>query len=190
MVTIESIEEEKAEITYKIAWQKKDEKIMKDAGTVWQETGAVKDPAQAIQRAQFLCVVAYDGNELVAISTVIVGMQTQVCAKACFFRCMVRPDYRRRHIATELAKRSLVVTEEWSKENPSKKVSAFVMRIETRILSVKCYQPVWDNKINFIGYSEDGLPLYLRWFKHASFGNITEDPDFVFYPSRPGILTP
>ena len=44
-------------ITYKIAWDKKDEKIIKDACSMWTEMGAIKEPSQGIQRANLLCVV-------------------------------------------------------------------------------------------------------------------------------------
>lgn len=174
-------------ISYKVAWQKKDEKIMLDACSIWAEMGAIKEPSQGMKRAQLLCVVAYDGDKLVAVSTIEVGMQPQVYAKVCYFRCVVRPEYRRRHIATELANRCLVVTEEWSKENPSYQVMAFVIRVESTNLLMKTYKPVWNNKLNFIGYSQQGLPLYLRWFQHAYFGE-KQDPDFTFYPARPGAL--
>lgn len=177
-----------SQITYKIAWQQKDEKIMKDACGIWKEMGAIKELMEGLPRCKFLNVVAYDGDKMVAVSTTTVAMQEQVFAKVFYFRCVVRPEYRRRHIATELAKRSLVVSEEWSKQNPSSKVLAFVIRVETQDLVMKCYQPVWSNKLNFIGYSPEGLPMYLRWFKHATFGNPNEDPDFTFYPNRPGAL--
>lgn len=174
-------------ITYETAWQKKDEKIMKDACAIWVEMGVIKDPAQGMQRAQVLCVVAYDGDKMVGISTIEVKVHEQVHAKACHFMCVVRPDYRRRHIATELAERCNVVTEEWSKENPSFQVLAFSIRVQSPNLVMKALKPVWNNKLIFIGYSQEGLPYYLRWFKHARFGE-KEDPDFAFYPTRPGAL--
>lgn len=174
-----------SEVTYKIAWQKKDEKVMKDACAFWAELDAIKEPSQGKQRAQLLAVVAYHGNKLVAVSTIQVAMQQQVHANVCFFRCMVHPEYRRRHIATELANRCLVVSEEWSKENPKYQAMAFFIRVETPNLLMKSYKPVWNDKLNFIGYSQEGLPLYLRWFKHAYFGE-KQDPDFAFYPTRPG----
>lgn len=176
-----------SQITYRTAWQKKDEQIIRDACLLWTEMGATKEPVQGMQRAQLLCVVAYDGNKLVAVSTIDVGMQQQLHAKVCRFRCLVRPKYRRRHVATELANRCLVVTEEWSNENPSFKVLAFLIRVESPNLLMKTYEPVWNNKLNFIGYSKEGLPLYLRWFGHAYFGE-KQDSDFAFYPSRPGAL--
>jgi len=174
-------------ITYKVAWQKNDEKIANDACNIWKEMGAIKEASQGIQRAKLLSVVAYDGEKLVAVSTLEVSGCQQVYAKVCYFRCVVRPEYRRRHIATELANRSLVVSEDWSKENPEYKVLAFAIKVETRSLIMKTYKPVWNNKLNFIGYTKEGLPLYLKWFKHAYFGE-KQDADFTFYPSRPGAL--
>lgn len=176
-----------SEITYQIAWQKKDEKIMKEACAFWVEMGAIKEASQGMQRAQLLCAVAYHDGKLVAVSTIQVGMQPQVHAKVCYFRCVVRPEYRRRHIATELANRCLVVSEEWSKENPKYEAMAFAIRVETPNLLMKTYKPVWNDKLTFIGYSQEGLPLYLRWFTHAYFGE-KQDPDFTFYPTRPGRL--
>ncbi len=174
-------------ITYKVAWQKKDEKIMDEACALWVELGALKEASQGKQRAELLSVVAYDGDKLVAVSVMQVGMLPQVHAKVCLFRCIVHPEYRRRGIATELASRSLVVSEEWSKENPKHQAMAFAIRVETQTLLEKTYQPVWNNKLTFIGYTQDGLPLYLRWFGHAYFGE-EQDPDFTFYPNRPGKL--
>lgn len=174
-------------ITYKVAWQKKDEKIMDEACALWVELGALKEASQGKQRAELLSVVAYDGDKLVAVSVIQVGMLPQVHAKVCLFRCIVHPEYRRRGIATELATRSLVVSEEWSKENPKHQAMAFAIRVETQNLLAKTYQPVWNNKLTFIGYTQDGLPLYLRWFGHAYFGE-EQDPDFTFYPNRPGKL--
>ncbi|VEU40030.1 unnamed protein product [Pseudo-nitzschia multistriata] len=177
---------EQVGITYKVAWQKNDEIMMKDACKIWKEMGLIKEEGMGMPRAKLLSVVAYEGDKMVGLSTLTVAMQQQVFAKACHFRCVVRPEYRRRHIATEMAIRSLALSEEWSEQNPSYKVLAFVIRVETQDLTMKCYEPVWNNKMNFIGYSAEGLPLYLRWFKHATFGNPNEDPDFTFYPNRPG----
>ncbi len=176
-----------SEITYKTVWQKQDEKIMQQACSFWTEIGAIKEPSQGVQRSKMLCVVAYHGDKLVAVSTIVVAMQGQVHAKVCYFRCVVHPQYRRRHIATELANRCLVVSEEWSKENPKHEAMAFVIRVETPNLLMKTYQPVWNDKLNFIGYTQEGLPLYLRWFKHAYFGE-KEDNEYTFYPTRPGRL--
>eukprot|EP00536_Pseudo-nitzschia_multiseries_P008946 jgi/Psemu1/297096/fgenesh1_pm.238_\ len=183
-----SYEEQQQGIKYKLAWAQSNEKITKDACELWKELGMMSEVAQGLQRAKHLCIVAYDGDLLVAVSTVTLAMQEQVYAKAAYFRCLVRPKYRRRHIATELATRALVSMEQWSAQFPEHKVLAFAIRVETQDLVLKCYQPVWNNKVNFIGYSQDGFPVYLRWFRHASFGDPNQDPDFTFYPNRPGVI--
>mmetsp|Transcript_6154 Transcript_6154/g.17518 ORF Transcript_6154/g.17518 Transcript_6154/m.17518 type:complete len:188 (-) Transcript_6154:400-963(-) len=183
-----SYEQQQFGISYKLAWARNDEKIMKDACALWKEAGMIKEEAQGMIRAKALCIVAYDGDLLVAVSTIVLTMEPQVYAKVAQFRCAVRPDYRRRHIATELATRALVTMEQWSAQHPEHKVLAFSIRAEAQDLVLKCYQPVWNNKMNFIGYSQEGYPVYLRWFRHASFGNPNKDPDFTFYPNRPGAL--
>eukprot|EP00531_Pseudo-nitzschia_arenysensis_P013412 CAMPEP_0116118778 /NCGR_PEP_ID=MMETSP0329-20121206/2289_1 /TAXON_ID=697910 /ORGANISM="Pseudo-nitzschia arenysensis, Strain B593" /LENGTH=183 /DNA_ID=CAMNT_0003612435 /DNA_START=56 /DNA_END=607 /DNA_ORIENTATION=+ len=174
-------------ITYKNVWQKQDEKIMQEACVFWTELGVLKEASQGVERSKALSVVAYDGDKLIAVSTIGVAMLEQVHAKMCYFRCMVHPEYRKQHIATELANRCLVVSEKWSKDNPKHKAMGFVIRVETTNLMLKTYKPIWNDKLNFIGYTREGLPLYLRWFKHSYFGE-EEDPDFTFYPTRPGKL--
>lgn len=171
-------------ITYKIAWKKNDQKMIDDAINFWKESGMLQKNMTGETRAKMLCVVAYDGDNLIGVSTTAISMQPQVMVKACWFRCLVHPDYRQQKIATELASRSLVATEEWSKENPEKKVLCFTIRVETPALFPKCRQPVWHKKLNLIGYTEQGLPLYLYWYKHALVGE-ESDPDYTFYPSRP-----
>mmetsp|Transcript_18692 Transcript_18692/g.20927 ORF Transcript_18692/g.20927 Transcript_18692/m.20927 type:complete len:204 (+) Transcript_18692:140-751(+) len=171
-----------AEITYKVAWQKNDVQINEDAINIWIEMGAIKAKSQGVPRAKMLCVVAYDGKKLVAVSTIGVYPQEQTMVKGSHFRCVVRPAYRKRNIATELALRCLHTTEEWSKENPSFKVMNFTITIETQALFPKCRKPTWHGLVNFIGYTEQGLPVYVYWYKHAYIGD-EQDPDYSFYPS-------
>ena len=47
-------------ITYKVAWQKNDEKIANDACNIWKEMGAIKEASQGMQRAKLLSVVAHN----------------------------------------------------------------------------------------------------------------------------------
>jgi len=172
-----------SEITYKVAWQKNDEKITEDAISLWDEMGALQARVSGKERAKMLCVVAYDDKKLIGVSTIGVYMQPQVMVKAAHFRCLIRPAYRKRNIATELALRCLHTTEEWSKKNPSLKIMCYTIRVETTLLFPKCRKPIWHGLVNFIGYSDQGLPVYLYWYKHACIGE-EEDPDYTFYPIR------
>ncbi|MGK3733694.1 MAG: hypothetical protein ACI8RD_005960 [Bacillariaceae sp.] len=172
-----------SEITYKVAWMKDNEKIVEDAIALWTEMGALQQQVNGKQRAKMLCVVAYDGEKLIGVSTIGVYPQPQVMVKAAHFRCLIRPAYRKRNIATELALRCLQTTEEWSKENPALKIMCYTIRVETQLLFPKCRKPTWHNKMTFIGYSEQGLPVYIYWFKHAFIGE-EEDGDYTFYPMR------
>lgn len=173
-----------AEITYKVAWTKNDPKITEDAIKFWTESGALQATGGGMERSKMLCVVAYDGEKLIGVSTIAVHMQPQVMVKAAHFRALIHPSYRKRNIATELALRCLHTTEEWSKKNPSYKIMCFVVRVETKLLFPKCSKPTWHGLVNFIGYSDQGLPVYLYWYKHAFIGE-EQDPDYTFYPVGP-----
>jgi hypothetical protein len=58
-----------SEITYKVAWMKDNEKIVEDAIALWTEMGALQQQVNGKQRAKMLCVVAYDGEKLIGVST-------------------------------------------------------------------------------------------------------------------------
>ena len=162
---------------------KNDPTIRQDALQLWKDAGLLQNGEVGMERAKLLCVVAYDGAKLVAVSTVAVYRQTQVGVNGGHFRALVHPQYRRRNIGTELALRCLYATEEWSRANPTAKVMCFVIPVETQVLFPKCTKPTWHGLMNFIGYSEQNVPLYLYWFKHGTVGDAEQaDEDYSFYP--------
>ena len=108
------------DLEFKIAWRKDDSQIREDALRVWRRMKAIT-PSQEDERLNSLCVVAYDGEDLVGVSTVGITVYAPVRAKVAWFRCLVLPAYRKKGVATEFAVRCKDVLEEWSKNKPEAK---------------------------------------------------------------------
>ncbi|KAL9187178.1 hypothetical protein ACHAXT_010898 [Thalassiosira profunda] len=163
-----------AEIDYRVVWQKDDEVAKSDARQLWRELNLLPQGTED-DRANSLCVVAYaphdDGTEeLIAVSTIGLQRFPQVRARLAFFRCLVKPDYRQKNLATELAIRCKIAMEEWSILNLDEKVMGFATIVESPHLMKKALLPVWPKTgLAVAGYTPRGQQIRLVWFAHAKF---------------------
>ncbi|KAL3792455.1 hypothetical protein HJC23_001573 [Cyclotella cryptica] len=121
-------------LSYKTAWRTDDDVVRRDALELWQSMN-VLPPGTEEDRLNSLCVVAYNGDELAAVSTVYIQYYASVRANVAWFRCLVNHGYRQHGVATELAFRCKVVIEEWSKANPFEKVMGFGTIVESPLLT-------------------------------------------------------
>ena len=112
-------------LTYKTVWQITNETVKKEALELWRSYNALPE-GQEEDRLKCLCVVAYNnGTDLVGVSTILLKYFNVVKANIALFRCLVKEEYRRSGVATELAVRCKVVMEEWSKTHPAEKLAGF-----------------------------------------------------------------
>lgn len=121
-------------LSYKIVWRTNDDTVRTDALALWRSM-RILPPGTEEDRLNSLCVVAYDGDALAAVSTIGIDTYVNVRAKIAWFRCLVKDEYRQRGVATELAARCKVFMEEWSKANPAEKVMGFGTFVESPHLS-------------------------------------------------------
>lgn len=157
------------DLEFKIAWRKDDSHIREDALRVWRRMKAIT-PSQEDERLNSLCVVAYDGEDLVGVSTVGITVYAPVRAKVAWFRCLVLPAYRKKGVATEFAVRCKDVLEEWSKQRPAEKLMAFGTVVETPNLGSLYRKPVWPRTgLTLVGHTKKQQQIRLVWFGHALF---------------------
>ena len=161
-------------LKYKTVWKIDNPKVCKDALELWKSLG-ILPAGQEEDRLKSLCVVAYHGNELAAVSTIGIEYFNNVQAKAAWFRCCVKEEYRRSGIATELAVRCKSVMENWSKEHPREKVLGFGTVVESPNLTSMTKRPIWPRTgMILVGHDKRGLQIRYVWFDHArltSFGD-------------------
>jgi hypothetical protein len=124
-------------LTYKTVWRLNDPHAKSDAISLWRSLN-ILPPGTEDDRASSLCIVAYDAstnnNKLAAVSTVGIEYSSLVRAKVAWFRCLVKEEYRKSGVATELAYRCRVHMEKWAKKYPEEDVMAFGTLVENPYL--------------------------------------------------------
>lgn len=157
------------EIVYANVWKKMNGKARLGAMALWESTFGADMPCHIKNsRLEALCAVAYAGDEVIAVSTIGIEMPKTLYAKVGWFRCLVKPEFRKRHIATELAVRAKAALEEWSIENPHEAVLAFGTFVESPLLLEHAKNPIWPRTgLTIVGYTQKGMQIRVAWFKHA-----------------------
>jgi hypothetical protein len=121
-------------LSYKIVWRTDNDTVRRDALALWRSMN-ILPPGTEEDRVSSLCIVAYDGDALAAVSTIGIDYYVNVRANIAWFRCLVKDEYRQHGVATELAARCRVFMEEWSQTNPAEKVMGFGTFVESPHLS-------------------------------------------------------
>eukprot|EP00536_Pseudo-nitzschia_multiseries_P010264 jgi/Psemu1/307159/fgenesh1_kg.307_\ len=169
-IRTEGAEEKIAEeIRYENVWKKMDGRARIGAKKMWDDLFGDEMPcAVKNERLDFLCVVAYSGDEVVAISTVIPRMSNIIFCNVGWFRCLVREEYRRKGIFTQMLLRAKKALEEWSSENPLEGVLALgaMLEIPFEGKNMSNKNPVWsESGLTLVGYSSQGIQIRIAWLK-------------------------
>jgi hypothetical protein len=156
-----------ADVRYVDVWQRVDADVRAHACALWRETDAVPEQERD-KRAESLCVVAYEGADLVGVSTVFLATMDAVRSRVGFLRVLVAKGRRGEHLATELAGRCVEVLKAWSLDHPDEMLKGMAAVIQSPELSEKCRDPVWPRTgLTVIGYTPRGEQIRLVWFDHA-----------------------
>jgi hypothetical protein len=153
-------------------WRKDDPDIVSHATALWDRLGVLPQGVSAQNRAAQLCGAAFIDGALAGVSTIALGVLPQLKTRFGFFRCLVVPELRQRHLARKLAVHARHTIADWSKENPQEKVLGMVSVVENPKLVETCRQPVWsapgiENGLMLIGHSLRGHQIRVSWFEHA-----------------------
>ena len=157
-------------VTLVPAWQRNDAKINKDAIDFWRRSGALPPEISPEQRLPELCVAAYVGDRLVAVSTIELREASWLRCCLGFFRCLVSPAYVERRLAIRLTKYSRDLLDDWAKENPDEKVLGMATILENPNFDILGKRPMWRSggaELWLVGYMPNGQQVRLTWFKHA-----------------------
>lgn len=158
------------EITYRVAWQLGDERIQADAIGFWRSHGLLPPKADPMLRAAQLCIVAYEGDALVAVSTIQVRPLAMMKGERfAMFRCAATPGLRRAGLATQLAARSRREIEAWAATVPERRILGMACVVQGEELMAKQMHPIWPQSgMNLIGYNTTGQQVRIAWFAHAT----------------------
>lgn len=153
-------------------WQNRDPDAAGQAMALWDRLGVLPAGVSGRERAAQLCGAAFVGGALAGVSTVALGVLPQLKARFGFFRCLVVPEHRRRHLARQLAVHARQVLAGWSKANPREKVLGMVSVVENPRLAETSKLPVWsapgiENGLLLVGHTLRGHQIRVSWFEHA-----------------------
>lgn len=154
------------------AWRKNDAAIAAKAVALWKRLGVLPGDISAEERAGQLSAAAFDGDTLVGVGTIALAELPQLRRRFGFFRCLVAPEHRQRHLARRLGIHAIQVLGEWSKSNPQEKVLGLAAIIENPKLEETSKLPVWSapgikNGLVLIGHTRRGDQIRVSWFEHA-----------------------
>mmetsp|Transcript_19670 Transcript_19670/g.45752 ORF Transcript_19670/g.45752 Transcript_19670/m.45752 type:complete len:213 (-) Transcript_19670:614-1252(-) len=159
------------EIRYENVWKKMDGRARIGAKKLWDDLFGDQMPCAVKNgRLDFLCVVAYCGDELVAVSTVIPEMSSVIFCNVGWFRCVVKEEFRRKGIFTQILLRAKKALEEWSLESPLESVTALGAMLEFSFdgENMNNKNPVWtETGLTLVGYSSQGVQIRIAWLKDA-----------------------
>ena len=157
---------------FRPAWLLRDPQMEKDALAFWKRTGVFKSEAKMAERLPQLCVLTYDGDELVAVSTAALRHIKLLNCRMAMHSVAVAPGARSQHTSTNTTLATIALLEQWSLDHPEEAVMGVGAIIQSELLVQNRRQAVWPNtKLTFIGFTAQGEQFRVVWFKHATVGD-------------------
>jgi hypothetical protein len=151
-------------LIFKDVWKKNDSTAERDAIAAWTAAGILPPGVDPKDRIRELCVVAYDGDKLAAISTCEIRMVPHVRQKMAVSRGFILPDFRRGGIGHGLTNAVYESMERYALANPDLRIGGMAGIVVVKINKQEV-QTVFEGMI-FAGYTVNDEPIMLRWFNH------------------------
>lgn len=162
------------DFSFRSAWRLGDERIVEDVKRFWSQANL---PALRIEgRENEICAVAYNGEELVAVSTASLFYDPSMRNNMFGYRCMVAPHLRQQNLAWRISAFSLKILEEWNALHPEVRALGLMISVETDKFETGLRKPVREKfgfTMNFVGYSATGQQLRVVWFENAKLDDQT-----------------
>lgn len=158
--------EEFSQIEFRDVWQKNDEQAEADVVALWRRMSVLPADVDATARAKEVCIAAYEGKELVAVSTVTIETMPRVRAKMAFLRVLVSRGNRSQKIVLPLTYAVYQAMERYAQANPEFKIGGTAAVV---VAPNTIYKPVGSAEMILVGYTHRDEPLLLRWFDSYRF---------------------
>jgi len=156
------------EIEFTQAWKRDDPQFVTDAKAFWHQMGMPDDVAE--QRAAELCIVAYSGDTLAAVSTAKLAEFPPLRGRFAYLRCAVAPAARRKDVAARIMGHSRTVLEAWAASDPQEKLLGIMTIVQASELREKQREPIWPIygiDLTLVGYTPRGEQVRVGWFRHV-----------------------
>ena len=156
-------------ITYRPAWRKADPELERDAIAFWaKREKLLPRGVNPEARAKELCAVAYLDGKTVGVSTATLEPVPQLRCRMAVYRCAVAVGMRHQPLSWTITDYSREVLEQWSLENPNEKVMGLLAILQAREFVERYPMIVGPANMAFVGFTQNGYPIRVAWFKHAA----------------------
>ena len=151
-------------ITYVPAWKKNDPKLEQDAIDLWTKLNALTPDTTPQARAKMLAIVAYEGTEVAALSTLEVQYFEQLRQKVAFVRILVAPSNRMQRMSTDMMRQTRAVIEAYALEHPEEQIAGMGAVFQHKGMG---RAPIGTGgRTVLVGYTSLGYQLRVAWFDH------------------------
>ncbi|MGV8995923.1 MAG: hypothetical protein ACOH12_03135 [Parvibaculaceae bacterium] len=151
-------------ISFVPAWKKNDPKLEEDAINLWAQLKALTPDTKPEERAKSLAVVAYDGDEVAALSTLEVQYFEQLRQKFAFVRVLVAPSSRMQQMSTNMMRQTRAVIEAYALEQPEEQIAGMGAVFQHKGMG---RTPIGaGGRTVLVGYTKRGYQLRVAWFDH------------------------
>jgi hypothetical protein len=169
-MTLNHTYQAKTKFKLRPAWRLKDPVVERDADLFWRKEGILPPTADLGERLQELCLAAYEGDKLIALTTARIRYIDFLCVKLAMLRVAVAKEYRKDRIGAILFAEARVLLEQWSAANPAEDVlgvgtvaQVFGFAPDTRLQAFKT-----ASRVGFVGWTANGEQMRVGWFEHAT----------------------
>lgn len=158
------------EITFRAVWETGREDLKAMAIDLWIKNGALRSQEIVAQRANEVVLLAFDGEQPVAVSTAV-KKQVKLLNNNFFYeyRCFVAPHARIPALDVRLSRMSFDILEQWALEKDNS-IKGIITILENEILKKEKFwrKAVWPvlNMV-FVGYTQGRNPIRVSYFDRA-----------------------
>ncbi len=180
-------------IIFRSGWQANDPKIIEDVTRLWLR-GGVK-PAIIDIRIGEICIVAYSGDEVIAVATAYPHYDSHMRNKFFGYRCMTIPRFRQHNLAWRITAETVKVLQEWAaKHAADQRIMGLMTVFETDKYLSGARWPLREKfgiTLHFVGYTPAGEQIRVAWFDGAMLDDnaakaslIAEQPGALYEPQK------
>jgi hypothetical protein len=148
---------------FRDVWQQSDARAEADVIALWQRLDILPAGVNPQSRAKELCVAAYDGDRLAAVTTATVDTLQVVRTRMLFLRALVAPEYRSKKVVVPLTLETHEALSRYALAHPDQRLGGTVAVVTSR---PGIYKPIGSAHMVLIGYTARNEPVTLRWFDH------------------------
>ena len=151
------------EFEFRDVWRKNDGKAEADIVALWQRLNILPAGVNPLARAKELCVAAYDGDRLAAVTTATIDTLQVVRNRMVFLRALVAPEYRAKKVVVPLTLETHEVLSRYALAHPDQRLGGTVAIVTS---NPGIYKPIGSAHMVLIGYTARNEPVTVRWFDY------------------------